>query len=402
MATTTTTTVAVVLPIPTATTAGPVLTTSTPATVLHSAIACAVVPVGPARVLRLQHRLHLTQILPEAQELLVEQVQVLGKDVLQTLGTVCDHCHLPLHEGPNLRLTKLFVDFLEAANHGETQPRRDHVPRGGALGLKVGIAALAPLLVVDFLLGQDAISRLSILARPSNLCILSVDDVLDVLRDTCIGTDAVLVHHLHQFTLLQVVWRPRIVLVDRNACHFETGAILDARSALDLVELLVLLLPRHREPKSSLFHGVPLIGEVVVAQRDHQVVFGVAHIVHQRTDEVSGDVVVEFPLLALCNFSTRSAANGRDGRVVPSVVTLNGRPDVRVVVQDVAGSSAPVWMVRLLAQRGSHVEGGGIAAGLRSGIGDVAVRVEVFCGPHTGNRRHAHAGRCSLQKLHCV
>mmetsp|Transcript_22776 Transcript_22776/g.64691 ORF Transcript_22776/g.64691 Transcript_22776/m.64691 type:complete len:273 (-) Transcript_22776:588-1406(-) len=88
--------------------------------------------------------------------------------------------------------------------------------------------------------------------------------------------------------------------------------------------------------------------------------------------------------------------------MVPSVVARGGRPDHRIVVEDVAGGLAPVRVPRLLPQRLGHVERIGVLGGLGPGIRDVPCRVQVLRVLHGHDRRHAHTRGGGLQQLHGV
>merc|ERR550519_802904 len=158
---------------------------------------------------------------PEVLELVVEEAESGGDNFVLLCLAGCNFSDLFLHETPDIWFTEFPVKFLEAAQEGEPQSPGHHVPAGRPL----------LLLLVRTFLGRPLVHLDNLAPAPvfphgaAHVHIVSVTDVLDVLRDAGVGADAVLVHQSDQFRLLEVVWRPGVLGLGVDPLDGHLGAL---------------------------------------------------------------------------------------------------------------------------------------------------------------------------------
>ena len=129
---------------------------------------------------------------------------------------------------------------------------------------------------------------------------------LDVLRNTGVSPNTVLVHQSNQFTLLEVVRWLGVLRVSVETMNWDLHPLIHLPGVhVDLIQGQAPLLPGHGEEEASVHHLVPGVAEGVAIEVDIELPLQVLAIIMQGGNEVSGDILVDLPLIALADLTNQ-------------------------------------------------------------------------------------------------
>ena len=205
--------------------------------------------------------------------------------------------YLFLHVCSDLGFTQFSVQLFKAAEECEAQAPGHHVSTGGSLLVLLSSSSTSWLASVHL----DHLTSAAILScGTTHVNIVSVTHVLDVLGNTGVSSDTMLVHQSYQLRLLQVVWRLGVLSLRVHTSHCHAHPLRHLPGVeVDLVQLHALLFERHGKQESPVHHLVPGVAEVVTIEIHSQLPLQVLAVIVERGDEVSGDILVDLPLVAL-------------------------------------------------------------------------------------------------------
>merc|ERR1719500_2507 len=191
----------------------------------------------------------------------------------------------------------------------------------------------------------------------TNVHVMSLANVLDVLWDGSVSPNAMFVHQLNQFTLLKIVRSfcvlgDSVKVPDGNPCTL--SQLTRVKSVL--IQAHRPQLPRSHSHEAALSDLVIGVLEVVALHVDNHPSFQILEVIGQAGNEVPGDEVVYLPLIALADLFSGRCSHWSDGGVVayisPSLWPINPSR-----LEKILSCSAPSRMVRLLHQNCMEVEG---------------------------------------------
>merc|ERR1719470_21591 len=204
-----------------------------------------------------------------------------------------------------------------------------------------------------------------------------------------------LLHQGDQVTLSEIPWRRGLPVHQSHILDSQPVPLVQLRNAL----LSWDGLPSHHPCEPRLHHLLPGQDELLLPthQGGHGLV--ILAVGGDSTKEVPHDVVVQLPRLPVQLPPAHGPARC-DRRMVSSIVTLPwlGQSSSKQLLADIP----PVRVMLLLPHHVLQVKAVSILRGLRTGVGDVALDVQLLSNGHGVLRPHPQARAGHPHQLHRV
>mmetsp|Transcript_24123 Transcript_24123/g.43490 ORF Transcript_24123/g.43490 Transcript_24123/m.43490 type:complete len:256 (-) Transcript_24123:1342-2109(-) len=165
------------------------------------------------------------------------------------------------------------------------------------------------------------------------------------------------------------------------------------------VQVQVFRSPVHGEHESAFVHDLVSVVKLLLADGDDILRLSVLGVGQKTGQEVPGDMVVQFPLLAVQVVAVRHLG-WDDWRVVSGILRV-GRRD-NLVPENPLDRFAPVEVVGMRLEQAQEVEVGRVARAHCVGAGDIARVVQLLCSLYHSGRGHVQTAAAHLQEPHQV
>ena len=197
---------------------------------------------------------------------------------------------------------------------------------------------------------------------------------------------------------LQIIWRFGVLSVSVKTPNWNLLSLVDVPGVkLNFIKIHSSLFPRHRKQETSVRHLVPRVTEPEAVEVHQQLPLHVLAVVMERRNEMSGDIVINFPFISFTELVPRSCPH-RSYRRMVSDIFASLRSCHPATVQEICDNPSPAGMLSLFLKSGDEVKRWRIGRGLSPWVGNVTRSVQMFCCVHRCCWRHSQTLGTGFQK----